>query len=592
MSKNTARARQRDRFALGAGAALAVLFLALSFPRAEIELLAWCALVPLLLVLARAQGRSDWFILWATGQAFGTIGFFWMRHVTWVGTFALGFYISIYFVLFCVSVRWLSYRWRLPLALGAPLAWTALEYLRGVFLGGLPWLFLAHTQYRQLSVIQIADLTGTPGVTFWLVAVNGALADAFALLLRRDTPLSGDKRPLAARPRAVLAGVAFVLAFSVAAQAYGLYRLNTIIINNGPRIAVVQGNIPQEVKNLMAAEDADTRFNRLNAILATHVELTRAAQSESPTPELVIWPETMAPPGLFDQDYEDLCRQFVAAIEQRKQLGRWDSPEQEKRLLHELRNVRREIEHYDNWRRLVSELQTRSHLLIGAGRYGVRQHGQGYEIDHYNSVYFLRRGEVGVSGRYDKIHLVPFGEYVPLRGLTGWLVNRVVPGMRDLEAGSEHTLFEVGGWRFAPTICFEDAFPALVADFGRGSERMDFIVNVTNEGWFKDGAELDEHLAIGVFRAVECRVGLVRAANTGISAFIAPSGRVVSKLVVEERDREVCGVLHGVATTSTAKSPYLRVGEMFGKLCLLGWILSMLLAAVGRIRGYLKKGSQ
>lgn len=569
---------------LAAGAALTVLLLSLSFPRAEIDLLVWCALVPLLVVLARPPGRLGWLILWVAGQAFGTIGFLWIRHVTWVGTFALGFYISLYFVVFCGSVRRLSYRWRLPLALSAPLAWTALEYIRGVFLGGLPWLFLAHTQYRQLSIIQIADVTGAPGVTFWIVAVNGALADALALFLRKYAPIGGNKQPSFARERVVLAGVLFVLTFSVIAQAYGSFRLNTTVVVNGPRIAVVQGNIPQEIKNLMVSEDTDTRLARLNAIFETHVELTRSAQSFTPAPQLVIWPETMAPHGLFDRDYENLCRQFVATIEQREQFGRWNSSEEKRRIPREASNVRRELEYYDNWRRLIRELQTRSDLLIGAGRYSVRQHGQGYEIGHYNSVYYFRRGDSSVSGRYDKIHLVPFGEYVPLRGLTGWLVHRVVPGMQDLEAGLEQTLFQVAGWRFAPTICFEDAFPELVADFGRGRERMDFIVNVTNEGWFKDGAELDEHLAIGVFRAVECRVGLVRAANTGISAFIAPTGRVISKLVVNGRDREVRGVLHGVATTAKHDSPYLCVGETFGKVCFVVWTLSILFGIVLSVR--------
>ncbi len=275
---------------LAAGAALTVLLLALCLPPAEMDLLAWCALVPLLLALTRRPRRAGWLVLWAAGQAFGTVGFVWMRHVTWVGTLALGFYISLYFVLFCGSVRWLSYRWRLPLAISAPLAWTALEYIRGVFLGGLPWLFLAHTQYRQLPVIQIADLAGTPGVTFWLVAVNGALADAFAFFGAGKVFGCPDRRTSAVRPYAVLGGATLALALSIGAQTYGSYRLNTTVTTKGPRIALVQGNIPQEVKNLMASEDAETRFNRLNAILETYVELTRVAQSESPAPELVIWP--------------------------------------------------------------------------------------------------------------------------------------------------------------------------------------------------------------------------------------------------------------------------------------------------------------
>ncbi len=521
---------RRGLIILSTAAAATVLLLGLSFPPAELSFLAWCALVPVLLALGRRYGKLAWVVLWLAGWASGSLGFFWVRHVTFVGTFLLGFYFSLYFLLFCASVRWLSFKRGIPLALAAPLAWTALECVRGVFLTGLPWLFIAHTQYKVLPVIQIADLTGAAGVTFWVVAVNGALADAVCCLCRLRQ---------AARRRWVLAAGGGVLLLSVLAQLYGSYRLDNIAIRKGPRIAVIQGNIPQSVKNLLTAENIEDMFH-------THVKLTQKAQSALQPPDLVIWPETMAPPGLFGRD-----------------------------------RVRR----YESARRLVRRLQQRSGLLIGAGRYSVET----ARIHQYNSIFFLPQGGIGPAGYYDKIHLVPFGEYVPLKPLLGWVVSPFIPYKDGLEPGSRYRLFELNGWHFAPTICFEDAFPRLVADFARGEQKMDFVVNVTNEGWFKDGAELDQHLAIAVFRAVECRAGFVRAANTGISAFISPTGRSLSTLTVDGRDREVRGILHGYATTTDEGSPYLTAGELFGELCVAGWVLLTGCLALRGMRAWVRR---
>jgi len=530
---------------------MTVLLLALSFPPAGFDFLAWVALAPLLVVLGVSYGKRGLFLLWAAGMVFGCVGFFWVRHVTWLGTVLLGLYLSLYFVAFCASVRWLSCRRNIPMALAAPIVWTGLEYFRGMFLSGLPWVFLAHTQYEALPVVQLADLTGAAGVTFWIVAVNGAVADAIRMVWHTED------RPAAGR---VLAGAVLVLLMSGFGQWYGAWRLDAIVVKKGPRIAVVQGNIPQDVKNLLTKDTVTDIFFK-------HLALTDEAQATSPPPDLVIWPETMAPPGLFDDDYRALCEDTLAVIDERCRQRQWDDTTERDLLYGQATELRAEISSVHEWRRRLARPQQLSDLLIGSGHYSVETNGDRYEIGQYNSVYHLSRGGRGSSGRYDKIHLVPFGEYVPLRSLIGWVVGPMIPYKDGLKRGREPVLFEVKGWRFAPTICFEDSFAALVADFGRGKDEMDFIVNVTNEGWFKDGAELDLHLAIAVFRAVECRAGFVRSANTGISAFISPTGRVLSTLVVDGKDREVAGVLHGVATTTETPSPYLRAGEWFGRTC-------------------------
>jgi apolipoprotein N-acyltransferase len=509
-------------------------------------------LVPLLLGLRVWPRRWGVLILWLAGQTYGTIGFLYIRHVSWAGTLLLGFYISLYFVVFCASVRWLAYRKGLPLTLVAPLVWTALESLRGWLLTGLPWLYLAYTQYEALTVIQVADLAGTAGVTFWLVAVNGAFTDAVRLVVRlRPTP----------RPNVALGTAAAVLALSVGAQVYGWVRLRTLPVRRGPRVAVVQGNIPQDVKNQATVASMGAMFER-------HIELTRPALEHEPAPDLVIWPETMAPAGMFDEAYNRFCREQLRALSRIRHTAQYS--EQYETWHRQLRKRERAL---SEWQALLQPLRQRVPLLVSAVSHVVARPGGETEIDSHNSAYLLLPGRDRPVGRYDKLHLVPFGEYVPMRPLLGWAVGPLIP--HDLEPGDRPAVFEVEGWRFAPTICYEDGFPALVAKRVRDG-RADCVVNVTNEGWFKDGSELDEHLAIAAFRAVEGRVGVIRAANTGISAFVAPTGRVVSKLTDEAgRDREIAGVLHGIAMGCPRQPLYLALGDWLGTLCLAVWFLAL-----------------
>jgi len=364
---------------------------------------------------------------------------------------------------------------------------------------------------------------------------------------------------------------AVVSLVSAGALLYGRHRLQTVVTKNGPRVAVIQGNIPQDVKNVLTIEN-------LVEIFAGHLALTDRAQKVSEPPDLVIWPETMAPYGGLDPIEPGVLEE--ADIER----------------LTERQLFQRLCVMHLTPRQRWSDLLISSVCVLG-------------DKDHpilHNSAYLLPRGKRGAEFRYDKIHLVPFGEYVPMKGLIGWIVAPLIPYEHGVTPGAGPKLFECKGWRFAPTICYEDAFPGLVADFARGPEKMDFIVNVTNEGWFKDGIELDQHLAIAVFRAIECRAGFIRAANTGISAFINPTGQILSKLEVDGRDREVSGVLHGFATATDVRSPYLTplpwadswvsailgcrtAGQLFGSLAVVVLVIVCAFCALPSIRRKLRR---
>jgi len=490
--------------------ALSAAMLALAGPPANISAAAWVALVPLAVALRNPITRYRLLILWIGGLGYGLSMFFYVRHVTTLGTAGLALYISFYFVAFAALVRWASFVRRMPLALSMPLFWAALEHLRGFLLTGLPWGFLAHTQYMNLKFIQIADFAGAAGVTFWIGAVNGSLAD---ILMWRFGKSNRGRWEIAV-------SAACVLVLSAFAIGYGEYRMSTIIIEEGPVTALVQGNIPQDLKNRLTRENIIEIFSR-------HVYLSNGAMRSAPRPEIIIWPETMAPFGVLDEQYRNPSNIFLQPLLQ---------------------------------------LQRNADLLVSAVSNPLAD-----DKTFHNSIFFLPRGKLGPTARYDKIHIVPFGEYVPLKPLIGKILAPIIPYDDGLTAGTNYTLFESSGWTFAPTVCYEDGFAGLVRRFNRHGRKIDCIVNVTNEGWFKDGIELDQHLAIGVFRAIENRAGLVRAANTGISAFVSPLGAITAK-----KDREVRGFLVSKVTRTSTMAPFVYAGELFGWLvfsCASAWII-------------------
>ena len=168
--------------------------------------------------------------------------------------------------------------------------------------------------------------------------------------------------------------------------------------------------------------------------------------------------------------------------------------------------------------------------------------------------------ERGIAGRYDKIHLVPFGEFVPLSGMIGF-VRGWAEFIADLEPGSNTSIFPGPPAPFGVVICYEGIFPELVRDFVKGGARL--IVNMTNDGWFGRTSGPWQHLAMYPFRAVEHRVTVVRAANTGVSAFIAPTGQIVRRISLFERSTMTERV-----SLRSGETVYTRFGDWLAYLAL------------------------
>jgi apolipoprotein N-acyltransferase len=175
-----------------------------------------------------------------------------------------------------------------------------------------------------------------------------------------------------------------------------------------------------------------------------------------------------------------------------------------------------------------------------------------------NAVFLV--GSRGIVGRYDKIHLVPFGEFVPLSGVIGF-VRSWAEFIADLEPGSRAVVFPGPPAPFGVVICYEGIFPDLFREFVNNGARV--MVNMTNDGWFGRTSGPEQHLAMYAFRAIEHRITVVRAANTGISAFIAPTGQVVRHLGLFER-----GILSDRILLRRGRTLFTRLGDWVAYLAL------------------------
>jgi apolipoprotein N-acyltransferase len=302
---------------------------------------------------------------------------------------------------------------------------------------------------------------------------------------------------------------------------YGWWRLHqrssTTVTDRGDlEVALLQGNIEQSLKWDRAAREG---------IFSIYRALTHEAAID-PTVHLIVWPEA-ATPFFFAND-----RDFRA------------------RLLRLGRDVDRP-------------------LLFGSPSYA----REGDQDIMYNSA-FLVGSDATVLGRYDKIHLVPFGEYMPLRRILFFL-DKLVEGIGDFRSGEAYTVMAIPQGRFAVLICFEVIFPDLVRHFVRHGAQ--FLVNITNDAWFGYSPASYQHLSMVVFRAVENRLPIVRAANTGISAVIAPTGRLV-----QQTDLFVRTWIKGRITPAEGSTTfYTRWGDLFAYSC---WVVTAVALTWGIVR--------
>jgi len=205
---------------------------------------------------------------------------------------------------------------------------------------------------------------------------------------------------------------------------------------------------------------------------------------------------------------------------------------------------------------MTFQKDTEAHLLFGSVMVKSRLRER---TELTNSIILLDR-EGKKSFVYDKIHLVPFGEYVPLRSVL-FFIDKLVEGIGDYVPGRQYIRAKTDFGSFGALVCYEVIFPGLVRKFF--TDGGDFIVTITNDAWFGKTAGPHQHFSMAVFRSIENRKPLVRAANTGISGFIDSNGRILAASSLFTRQ-----VLTDIITTDSTRTFYTRYGDLFSYLCI------------------------
>lgn len=523
-------AGSRYGHAAGAGA-----LLALAFPKPEIAGLAWLAPGLLLLASASASGGKSFRIGYVGGLVFWGITLHWLLLIPVAFAPILGWLaLSAYLALYQGAWTWACWRlfprprpadadlagqllatgrWsRAGWALACAALWVALEMVRARLLTGFPWSLLGGSQATILPLVQLASVTGVYGISFVVAWGSVALVLTGLLVTRQPARRHLLWGELLA-PALALTGV----------WLWGVSELwRKIEAPPGPslKVALIQPAVPQTL--IWDSREDDYRFRKLLA-------LSRAALTNHP--DLLIWPEA-AVPGMLRYDTNIFQAVTNLAVTHRV------------------------------W------------MIIGSDD----AEPDATDRPRYLNSAFLVSPTGELLDRYSKRHLVIFGEYVPL---AKWLpfLKKLTPVNEGFAPGSApgQFRFQVGLSNDIPvqaglSICFEDVFPELARDSVESG--TDFLLNLTNDGWFKESAAQYQHAANAVFRAVETGRPLVRCTNNGRSCWVDAAGRLRPMqefFAGEKQDIYAESFRIAQVPLTSAKAPltfYHRHGDWFGWSCM------------------------
>jgi len=493
--------------------------------------LCWVALAPLVCAIwfsGRTGGRP-WLRAAGLGFVFGAVYFggslFWLTTLTAPGWLALSLYLAAYPALWAVFVNAVATPQGSDRG-GRPVWLSSLHNLRACALGAAAWValeWLRGVLFPQFPWNSVGIALGKNIPLIQLADLTGVGGLSFLAVLANLMAVATVRR-LAGEVRLGVKRPHYDFAITVAlvalAWGYGLRQmLAPAPETTDVTFASVQANIPQNIRNDLTFE-ADVL-----AALARHSAAAVAMQ-----PDLILWPESATPRPVFNDQTT------------------WDA-------------VRAVAEGHGG------------DFLLGTVHFS--------EQGDYNSAVLL--SDHGKEAQmYHKMHLVPFGEYVPLRNafpLFAWIVGDLVPG--DFDPGPYPVVFELTAKpvKIGPLICFEDVLGDLAREFVlRGAQA--FAV-VTNDGWFLDSAGSSQHLAHAVFRCAENKIPMIRSANTGVTCQVDRFGMVRETLQDEGGSTFIEGVLFGKLAVPNHPQPtfYARFGEVFSILCLAVSGLAAALAA-------------
>ncbi len=530
------------------------------FPPFNLTWLCWIALTPLIAAIwfSGGESRHPWLrnllLGYVTGLTFFWIVFSWLTTVTILGWFVLEFYMAIYVAIwawFCGLVRP-----RPKINRGGCSKWEQMlsQARTSATPPQSPWT--KSTNNLRLALLLAAAWTTLEWLRGWVFSGFGwnglgvALHDNWPLIqIAELTGVAGlsfliafvnviilttayrlvvEARTRVMRPHF---DFTFTMAAIVGVLVFGFRATQVPSAAKPLRVTAVQSNVPQNQK-------FDPQFTR--RIFDQFRRLSEIALRSNPPPELLVWPESSMPgPVLVDQESYKFVMDLAADAD--------------------------------------------ADFLLGT----IDEDGG----DVYNAAILLSEGGERVQ-IYRKVHLVPFGEFVPGRHtvpLLARIVGDQVPG--DFKAGKEHTVFTLtnGDVQVAPLICFEDTIGELARQFVVPTETSpgaNLLVDVTNDGWFQHSAGSHQHLANAIFRCIETRRPMLRAANTGVTCFINQFGRVTQELRDEIGSTFTEGVLSGDIKVPSEHELtfYARHGELFAKVCGVITLIAIVLTSLTRWR--------
>ncbi len=509
-------------------AILSGILLVLIFPSFNYSFLAWISLVPLLIAVENKNSITAFCLGFLTGVIAYAGILYWLGEalikygqlpaiVSYLILLALVFYLALYVGFFCLVQRFFVLH--------------VSSWILHVLFGGFLWVFLELCRTYFLSGFPWALLGYSQWKNTFLIQIaefTGCYGVSFLIVMGNITfrkmlaPQWQGKKLHKKVKILVFAGIALSICYG-----YGYFVINQAEkdAQSSLKVAVLQGNIPQKMK-------WDSAYKL--QIMTIYEKLVKEVKPLNP--QLIVWPEA-ALPGYTKYDRDLNC-----------------------------------------WLETIIKQSECNHIIGGLDvEYGKNN----LEKEKYYNSAFLFSSDGRILNQHNKIHLVPFGETVPLKCLFSKVFN-VLNEMGDFDKGKEVSILKLPMANTGTIICFEVIFPDLVRRFVKKGAKM--MVNITNDAWFGKTSAPEQHFSTCVFRAVENRVSIVRAANTGVSGFVDAFGRVMKStpLFVE-------GWLYDDVYLSEKKSFYTKYGDVFACGCS---ILVVILMAVAKKEAKKKRGNK
>ncbi len=504
MSKSNSPDRSKSAIRMTVAFGLTALMLTVIAEPIHIWPLGWIALLPFAIVCKPTiQTKKLIISSYIVGLLYWLVNLYWINYPTTIGWISLCICLAFLWPLLAMAVRFCRLK-NMPLFIVLPILVVACESLQGFGLGGFRWQYLGHSQYSNITLIQIADIFGDQGITFLVAAVNGLIVDIII------TPKNNIRKKHIVK-------ISLVTSILILTFIYGNWRINQTAnsTTDGPIVGAIQPCVEQSLKD-------NPEHDNAIKILANLLKKSNACKDAGAT--IIAWPESMVNAVLDER--------ILRALP----------------LGHDY--------HFFN-QILKNHAGGGTYIIAGAlgGVPHIDPNNQVRMMKKFNSCFLYNPDGTKSHLQYDKIHLVPFGEVLPFTNNCPWLgkfLKIFTPDNYDdtMGYGQNYTIFTAiekktnSAHKFAVLICYEDTVASLVKKFAvkscgkdRGKKQIDFLVNISNDGWYiryddsletpvKTSNELAQHTVICAFRAVENRLPILRSVNGGISCLIDSTGRI------------------------------------------------------------------